>query len=107
MRHSPGSGIVSTGLNRYAVFGPHGAGLLPTINVPDEASRPWEFLCESMNVLLAQHIPFARSSHDTPSATHDRRHAGPESCAEYPRILPAASHSVRRFFQEIPRASWP
>src|SRR5258705_13700415 len=43
-----------------------------------------------------QHIPFRKGAfHDIPSATHDRRHAGAESCTEHANVLRATGVLVR------------
>jgi hypothetical protein len=53
-----------------------------------------------MDVLLAAHPHFAqRAHHDKPSPTHDRRHAGAESRAEYPVKLPSAGLAVCTILQ--------
>ena len=61
-----------------------------------------------MEELLAAHSIFAKGAHhDTPSATHDRRHASAESRPEHPNILSATGISVRTPLQPIARGLGP
>jgi hypothetical protein len=65
-------GISVVGLNRYAVFGSASIDriTLSWLHFSENSiAKAWEWL-------LCSTFHFARSSHDTPSATHDRRHAG-------------------------------
>src|SRR5260370_9933197 len=55
-----------------------------------------------MDVLLAAHPHSHKEpSHDKPSPTHDRRHAGAESRPEYPVKLPSAGLAVCPILQTV------